>query len=260
MTYVDLHGLWRQPLSNLGYFGLGFAEHATYSAVQMGRSFGGMYRKGNEWQPQFFGTRQQYSWRNPSELPHCIGQSMLPYTYDAKSLPDTAPRSMQMRANGSALSEMAGMVLLGKGGYQLLQKGLQWVGWGSGALRGNAATFASRQYAYSGLATPTKTPPVSGGTTLQRHLQYSQDYGQAGVKHLQNGRVRYYGIVDPAKKPGQMIGRRYVHEFGPFTGRSRGWNETLDANFRIRQVRPQLDAKVKKHYFFDSKGNLEKIW
>ena len=125
---------------------------------------------------------------------------MLPYTYDAKSLPDTAPRSMQMRANGSALSEMAGMVLLGKGGYQLLQKGLQWVGWGSGALRGNAATFASRQYAYSGLATPTKQTPGKRGARLRPDDAATGDH-TVFKRHGTTNQITHYETYKPNLNP-----------------------------------------------------------
>lgn len=41
-----------------------------------------------------------------------------------------------------------------------------------------------------------------------------------------------------------MAGRRYVHEFDPSKGRSRGWHETLDHNNKICQVRPELNEKI----------------
>jgi RHS repeat-associated protein len=105
------------------------------------------------------------------------------------------------------------------------------------------------------------TPSTSGannakqGNDLKRHLGYSEKYGQGGVRELPDGRFRYYGNVDSARTPGDMAGRRYVHEFDPATGNSRGWHETLDHNGNIRQVRPQLDSGNKTHYTFDGNRN-----
>ena len=98
------------------------------------------------------------------------------------------------------------------------------------------------------------------GADYARHLRYSQDYGKEGMKFLQNGRIRYYGQLKPPKAPGEMIGARYVHEFNPLRGSSRGWMETLDSSSRTRLVRPQSDSGYKTHYLFDKSGNLENIW
>ncbi|ADI37551.1 RHS repeat-associated core domain-containing protein [Waddlia chondrophila] len=98
------------------------------------------------------------------------------------------------------------------------------------------------------------------GANLQRHLRYCEEYGMSNVKYLENGRIRYYGDLKLARTPGEMIGQRYVHEFNPDMGSSRGWFETLDVNLNIRQVRPQLYSNIKIHYMFDECGNLENIW
>jgi RHS repeat-associated protein len=95
---------------------------------------------------------------------------------------------------------------------------------------------------------------------LRRHLWYSQEYGKESVRHLTDGRIRYYDWIKPPRTQGEMIGRRYVHEFDPVRGSSRGWHETLDSQFNIRQVRPQTSSNSKAHYMFDKEGNLEKIW
>ena len=95
---------------------------------------------------------------------------------------------------------------------------------------------------------------------LSKHLGYSQKYGQAGVKELENGRIRYYGEVQSASKPGEMSGRRYVHEFDPATGGSRGWHETLDHSSNVRQVRPEMNNGSKTHYTFDQDGNYTGSW
>jgi RHS repeat-associated protein len=98
------------------------------------------------------------------------------------------------------------------------------------------------------------------GKYLARHLGYAEKYGQGGVKELQNGRIRYYGDVQPARKAGDMAGRRYVHEFDPASGRSRGWHETVDHSGQVRQVRPAFEDEIKKHYMFDSDGDYSGRW
>ena len=98
------------------------------------------------------------------------------------------------------------------------------------------------------------------GADLQRHLKYCEKYGSAGGKELANGRFRYYREMDFAKKPGEMAGRRYVHEFNPVNGSSRGWHETLDHAGKVRQVRPELNNGVKYHYTFDRQGNYAGGW
>jgi RHS repeat-associated protein len=95
---------------------------------------------------------------------------------------------------------------------------------------------------------------------FRRHLWYSQEYGKGSVRHLPDGRIRYYDLIEPPRTQGEMIGRRYVHEFDPSGGSSRGWHETLDSQLNIRQVRPQTSSNSKTHYMFDKEGNLEKIW
>ncbi|WP_197491486.1 RHS repeat-associated core domain-containing protein [Methylomonas methanica] len=95
---------------------------------------------------------------------------------------------------------------------------------------------------------------------LSRHLGYTEKYGQAGVKELENGRIRYYGELQTANKAGEMAGRRYVHEFDPATGGSRGWHETLDYSGNVRQVRPELNNGSKQHYQFDRNGNYTGSW
>ncbi|WP_219619903.1 hypothetical protein, partial [Bacillus sp. V33-4] len=94
---------------------------------------------------------------------------------------------------------------------------------------------------------------------LKKDLKYTERYGSQARKELQDGRIRYYGEIQPATKPGEMIGRRTVQELNPRTGNVRTWLETLDGSGKIRQVRPQLGA-VKKHYMFDESGNLTKKW
>lgn len=98
------------------------------------------------------------------------------------------------------------------------------------------------------------------GANLSKHLKYSQEYGQAGTKTLQDGRIRYYKHLTPPRTPGQMVGQRYVHEFNPTTGQSRGWMESLDKYGNIRQIRPQIEGAPKTHYIFDASGKYTGSW
>lgn len=95
---------------------------------------------------------------------------------------------------------------------------------------------------------------------LSKHLGYAEKYGKGGVKELENGRIRYYGELQPANKAGEMAGRRYVHEYDAATGTSRGWHETVDQAGNVRQVRPELNNGSKTHYQFDRSGNYTGSW
>lgn len=94
---------------------------------------------------------------------------------------------------------------------------------------------------------------------LKTHYQQAQKYGEAGTRTLSNGRIRYYGSISPAKKNGEMAGRRVVREWNPSTGRKRTWHETVDRNGRIRQVRPETGGS-KVHYRFDKNGRYIGKW
>jgi RHS repeat-associated protein len=95
---------------------------------------------------------------------------------------------------------------------------------------------------------------------LSKHLGYVEKYGKGGVKELENGRIRYYGEIQPADKAGEMAGRRYVHEYDSLSGKSRGWHETVDHAGNVRQVRPELNNGSKTHYQFDSSGKYTGSW
>ncbi|KJS22032.1 MAG: hypothetical protein VR72_08090 [Clostridiaceae bacterium BRH_c20a] len=94
---------------------------------------------------------------------------------------------------------------------------------------------------------------------LKKDLKYTEKYGLEARKELPDGRIRYYGEIQPASKPGEMVGRRIVQELNPANGNVRAWNETLDGAGRIRQVRPQLGPN-KTHYTFDQFGNYTGKW
>lgn len=110
------------------------------------------------------------------------------------------------------------------------------------------------------MVTGVRAPSSKQAANLAKHLGYAEKYGVSGVKQLENGRFRYYGAVQPANKAGEMAGRRYVHEFDPGSGRSRGWHETVDQNGTVRQVRPELNNGTKTHYRFDSNGRYMGSW
>jgi hypothetical protein len=87
---------------------------------------------------------------------------------------------------------------------------------------------------------------------------FREKYGVGGDKALENSRIRYYGPVQPANDAGELVGRRYVHEFDTMTGCTRGWHETLDRMGNVRQIRPERhDAR---HYQFDSNGRYRGSW
>lgn len=95
------------------------------------------------------------------------------------------------------------------------------------------------------------------GARLRTHLRLTQDYEAGGVRELAVGRIRYYDVLDPARKPGTMAGRRLVREWDPASGGMRTWHETLDHQGRIRQVRPVENTR---HYTFDESGNYTGYW
>ena len=91
----------------------------------------------------------------------------------------------------------------------------------------------------------------------KEHLRQQEEYGKGGNKTLENGRIRYYSEISPAKTEGEMAGRRTVREWDPNTDRKRVWMETIDKNGNVRIVRPEVSVTngSKVHYEFDSKGN-----
>ncbi|MEV6168305.1 polymorphic toxin-type HINT domain-containing protein [Streptomyces sp. NPDC051954] len=98
---------------------------------------------------------------------------------------------------------------------------------------------------------------ATNGAKLSRFYAQGQKYGQAGIKVLENGRIRFYGKISPARNPGEMIGRRVVREWDPATDATRIWHETLDGAGNVRIVRPDVNVTGgnKVHYTFDSEGN-----
>ncbi len=95
---------------------------------------------------------------------------------------------------------------------------------------------------------------------LGEHLRQHRKYGTP--EQLPDGRWRYKGDVKPARATGEMYGQRVVREWNPETGQSRTWQETLDHEGRIRQVRPDesLTGGRKVHYKFDPDGRYQGAW
>ena len=89
---------------------------------------------------------------------------------------------------------------------------------------------------------------------------FTDKYGMAGDKALENDRIRYYGAIQPASDGGELAGRRYVHEFDTMTGCTRGWHETVDQAGNVRQVRPERSDGTTRHYQFDSNGRYRGSW
>ncbi|HYV44996.1 MAG TPA: hypothetical protein VFA20_09050 [Myxococcaceae bacterium] len=99
-----------------------------------------------------------------------------------------------------------------------------------------------------------EAPSSLKGAQLQEYLRQAEQYGSGGVKVLENGRIRFYGRVTPARTPGEMTGARVVREWDPSTGAKRTWIETLDQQGTVRSIRPETgDPKV--HQIFDANGN-----
>jgi len=89
---------------------------------------------------------------------------------------------------------------------------------------------------------------------------FREKFGAGGDKALENHRIRYYGPVQPAHDAGELVGRRYVHEFDTMTGCTRGWHETLDRMGNVRLVRPVRHDRITSHYRFDSDGRYRGSW
>jgi hypothetical protein len=89
---------------------------------------------------------------------------------------------------------------------------------------------------------------------------FRDKYGTGGDKGLENHRIRYYGPVHAANNAGELVGRRYVHEFDTVTGCTRGWHEILDRMGNVRQIRPERRDGIVRHYQFDSGGRYRGSW
>jgi hypothetical protein len=89
---------------------------------------------------------------------------------------------------------------------------------------------------------------------------FREKYGTGGDRALENDRIRYYGLIQPANDGGELAGRRYVHEFDTITGCTRGWHETVDWAGKVRQVRPERKDGTTNHYQFDGNGRYRGSW
>jgi hypothetical protein len=89
---------------------------------------------------------------------------------------------------------------------------------------------------------------------------FREKYGIGGDKALENDRIRYYGLIQPTDDGGELAGRRYVHEFDTMTGCTRGWHEIVDRTGKVRQIRPERNDGITRHYQFDSNGRYKGRW
>jgi len=89
---------------------------------------------------------------------------------------------------------------------------------------------------------------------------FREKYGRGGDKALENDRIRYYGLIQPTDEGGELAGRRYVHEFDTMNGCTRGWHETVDRAGKVRQIRPERNDGIARHYQFDGNGRYRGSW
>jgi RHS repeat-associated protein len=160
---------------------------------------------------------------------------------------------------GTIGSEVAIMVELGgsasacwvSGVCQRLQGGLQAT---YGAVTGEPtpAGGAGRGATAGGVASIDASSALQGAQP-RTHLRLEATYGQAGVRELESGALRYYGVRRPASRPGEMVGTRLVREWNPRNGATRTWFETVDNSGRVRIVRPETGG-AKIHFIFDAEG------
>lgn len=95
---------------------------------------------------------------------------------------------------------------------------------------------------------------AAAGALLREHLRQLERYGSQGFKILENGRIRYYGDLRPARTPGNMAGNRTVREWDPVTGAKRTWLETIGNDGGVYVVRPETGSGDKTHFYFDGGG------
>jgi hypothetical protein len=140
--------------------------------------------------------------------------------------------------------------------------------------RGGADATIERQAFAAAVAQMKQiSPPVSPSQRLHEQHElvhqidrvffgpfFREKYGKGGDKALENDRIRYYGLIQPANDGGELAGRRYVHEFDTMTGCTRGWHETVDRAGNVRRVRPERNGGTTKHYRFDSDGRYRGSW
>jgi RHS repeat-associated protein len=118
--------------------------------------------------------------------------------------------------------------------------------------------FATRERQIAANRVGTATTEASSalqGSQLREHLRQVEKYGDAGYRELQNGRIRYYGEMTPARTQGEMAGARLVREWNPATNTNRTWYETLDHSGNVRSVAPKPVTEPLNHRIFDANGN-----
>ena len=130
------------------------------------------------------------------------------------------------------------------------------LGWGAAA-----AKFGDEAYALVRRADIPDSVARSAAERfrLREFLRVTEKYGPENVRHLPDGRIRYYLPPKPPRRPGVITQWRPVREFDPVTLRFRDWMESHDANGRVRQIRVEIDGR-KRHYRFDEEGGMHDRW
>jgi len=172
-----------------------------------------------------------------------------------QDIPAAASAAQALDAAAMALEAMSGLLRIACG-ESAADSALMWANHARQTSKGAREQMANSVGAKKAMAGSESSLQ---GAQLKRHLTQQQKYGAAGSKTLENGRIRYYGNIEGAKKPGEMAGRRLVREWDPSTNATRTWHETLDHAGNIRQVRPE-DGGPKVHYRFDANGNYLGSW
>ena len=103
---------------------------------------------------------------------------------------------------------------------------------------------------------------IAEGAKLKEYYRRAEKHGTDSIHELDDGRIRFYEKIKPAKTEGEMAGARLVEEWNPDNGNIRVWYETLDHFGNIRQVRPdpRVTGGVKVHYGFDASGKYIGNW
>lgn len=59
------------------------------------------------------------------------------------------------------------------------------------------------------------------------------------IEHLHDGRIRYFDVERPSRKPGPTRGSSFVTEYNPKTGQVRQWNESYNHYGDVNRVHPK---------------------
>ena len=97
------------------------------------------------------------------------------------------------------------------------------------------------QVAKEGVVLSRGAESVNAGINLNKKLTQLEkaQTTAAGIKTLQDGRIRYYKPERPSFTFGPTRGSAYVTEYNSITGKTRGWNECYDHLGNVNRVHPK---------------------